>query len=57
VQQVVEKLTWEPLSIDQLLEYLAPLKELVRARNLIIGRKAGQYYIAVVTRGSSIQHE
>src|SRR5207253_10183361 len=32
MQQVVEKLTGEPLSVDQLIEYLPALKELPRAQ-------------------------
>jgi hypothetical protein len=32
MQRAVEKLTGEPLSIDQLLEYLPALKEVARAR-------------------------
>src|SRR6266536_4249824 len=32
MQQVVEKLTGEPLSVDQLIEYLPALKEVARAQ-------------------------
>src|SRR5438552_9667308 len=40
MQQVVEKLTGEPLSVDQLIEYLPALKELPRAQLDIFAKGA-----------------